>query len=206
MPFLSLCPYPREKIFIKDKCHSLFGKLGILCLSLSKVACCPCAVFHGTKPCHKSQTDMKVGDLAPDVWGVNQNGKEIRRSDYQGRKVALYFYPKDNTSGCTAEACNLRDGYEALRAAGYEVVGVSKDSEASHRKFIEKQSLPFDLIADTDTSLNQTFGVWTEKKLYGRAYMGTARTTFIIDENGVVERIIDKVDTKNHADQILNNK
>ena len=149
---------------------------------------------------------MKVGDLAPDVWGVNQNGKEIRRSDYQGRKVALYFYPKDNTSGCTAEACNLRDGYEALGAAGYEVVGVSKDSEASHRKFIEKQSLPFDLIADTDTSLNQTFGVWTEKKLYGRAYMGTARTTFIIDENGVVERIIDKVDTKNHADQILNNK
>ncbi len=149
---------------------------------------------------------MKVGDLTPDVWGVNQDGKEIRRSDYQGRKVVLYFYPKDNTSGCTAEACNLRDGYDALRAAGYEVVGVSKDSEASHRKFIEKQSLPFDLIADTDTSLNQTFGVWAEKKLYGRTYMGTTRTTFIIDENGVVERIIDKVDTKNHADQILNNK
>ena len=103
--------------------------------------------------------------------GVNQDGKEIRRSDYQGRKVVLYFYPKDNTSGCTAEACNLRDGYDALRAAGYEVVGVSKDSEASHRKFIEKQSLPFDLIADTDTSLNQTFGVWAEKKLYGRTYM-----------------------------------
>ena len=118
----------------------------------------------------------------------------------------MYFYPKDNTSGCTAEACSLRNGYDELRAAGYEVVGVSKDGEASHRKFIEKQSLPFDLIADTDTSLNQAFGVWAEKKLYGRTYMGTLRTTFIINEEGVIERIIDKVDTKNHAAQILNDK
>ena len=149
---------------------------------------------------------LAAGSLAPDFTLPNDSGEETTLSGLRGQRVILYFYPKDSTSGCTAEACNLRDGYEALRAAGYEVVGVSKDSEASHRKFIEKQSLPFDLIADTDTSLNQTFGVWTEKKLYGRAYMGTARTTFIIDENGVVERIIDKVDTKNHADQILNNK
>lgn len=149
---------------------------------------------------------MKVGDKAPEVLGVNQAGKEIRLSDYAGRKIALYFYPKDNTSGCTAEACSLRDGYDELREAGYEVIGVSKDSEKSHQRFIEKQSLPFDLVADTDTALNQVFGVWVEKKLYGRAYMGTARVTFIIDETGVIERIIDKVDTRNHARQILDNK
>lgn len=149
---------------------------------------------------------MKVGDKAPEVLGVNQAGKEIRLSDYAGRKIALYFYPKDNTSGCTAEACSLRDGYDELREAGYEVIGVSKDSEKSHQRFIEKQSLPFDLVADTDTTLNQAFGVWVEKKLYGRAYMGTARVTFIIDETGVIERIIDKVDTRNHARQILDNK
>ena len=149
---------------------------------------------------------MKVGDKAPEILGVNQAGKEIRLSDYAGRKIALYFYPKDNTSGCTAEACSLRDGYDELRKAGYEVIGVSKDNEKSHQRFIEKQSLPFDLVADTDTSLNQAFGVWVEKKLYGRAYMGTARVTFIIDETGVIERIIDKVDTRNHARQILDNK
>lgn len=149
---------------------------------------------------------MKVGDKAPEILGVNQAGKEIRLSDYAGRKIALYFYPKDNTSGCTAEACSLRDGYDELREAGYEVIGVSKDSEKSHQRFIEKQSLPFDLVADTDTTLNQAFGVWVEKKLYGRAYMGTARVTFIIDETGVIERIIDKVDTRNHARQILDNK
>ena len=131
---------------------------------------------------------------------------EITSEMFKGRYTVLYFYPKDNTSGCTAEACSLRNGYDELRAAGYEVVGVSKDGEASHRKFIEKQSLPFDLIADTDTSLNQAFGVWAEKKLYGRTYMGTLRTTFIINEEGVIERIIDKVDTKNHAAQILNDK
>lgn len=120
--------------------------------------------------------------------------------------MALYFYPKDNTSGCTAQACSLRDGYESLRAAGYEVIGVSKDSAKSHQGFISKQSLPFNLIADTETKLQEQFGVWAEKSMYGRKYMGTLRTTFIINEEGIVERIISpkEVDTKNHANQILN--
>ncbi len=146
---------------------------------------------------------LKQGDKAPEILGVDQSGNEIRLSDFAGRKVVLYFYPKDNTPGCTAEACNLRDNYEALQAAGYAVVGVSKDSEASHRKFIEKQSLPFPLIADTSIELNEVFGVWREKKMAGRTYMGTVRTTFIIDENGVITDVIEKVDTKNHAAQIL---
>ena len=146
---------------------------------------------------------LKQGDKAPERLGVDQSGNEIRLSDFAGRKVVLYFYPKDNTPGCTAEACNLRDNYEALQAAGYAVVGVSKDSEASHRKFIEKQSLPFPLIADTSIELNEAFGVWREKKMAGRTYMGTVRTTFIIDENGVITDVIEKVDTKNHAAQIL---
>lgn len=149
---------------------------------------------------------MQVGDKAPEVLGVNQNGKEIKLSDFKGKKVILYFYPKDNTSGCTAQACSLRDGYEELQAAGYEVIGVSKDSAKSHQGFINKQGLPFQLIADTDTLLNQQFGVWAEKKLYGRAYMGTARTTFIINEEGIIEKIIGpkEVNTKDHANQILN--
>ncbi len=146
---------------------------------------------------------LKQGDKAPERLGVDQSGNEIRLSDFAGRKVVLYFYPKDNTPGCTAEACNLRDNYEALQAAGYAVVGVSKDSEASHRKFIEKQSLPFPLIADTSIELNEAFGVWREKKMAGRTYMGTVRTTFIIDENSVITDVIEKVDTKNHAAQIL---
>ncbi len=146
---------------------------------------------------------LGVGEKFPELLGVDQNGKEVRLSDFKGKKLALYFYPKDNTSGCTAEACNLRDNYAALQEAGYEVVGVSKDSAASHRKFIEKQSLPFTLIADTETTLNQAAGVWAEKKLYGRTYMGTLRVTFLIDENGMIERVIEKVDTKNHASQIL---
>ncbi|MBQ7824457.1 MAG: thioredoxin-dependent thiol peroxidase [Bacteroidaceae bacterium] len=146
---------------------------------------------------------LGVGEKFPELLGVDQNGKEVRLSDFKGKKLALYFYPKDNTSGCTAEACNLRDNYAALKEAGYEVVGVSKDSAASHRKFIEKQSLPFTLIADTETTLNQAAGVWAEKKLYGRTYMGTLRVTFLIDENGMIERVIEKVDTKNHASQIL---
>lgn len=146
---------------------------------------------------------LGVGEKFPELLGVDQNGKEVRLSDFKGKKLALYFYPKDNTSGCTAEACNLRDNYATLKEAGYEVVGVSKDSAASHRKFIEKQSLPFTLIADTETTLNQAAGVWAEKKLYGRTYMGTLRVTFLIDENGMIERVIEKVDTKNHASQIL---
>lgn len=149
---------------------------------------------------------MQVGDKAPEILGTNQHGEEIKLSDFKGKKVVLYFYPKDNTSGCTAQACSLRDGYEELQNAGYEVIGVSKDSAKSHQGFIAKQDLPFQLIADTDTSLNRQFGVWVEKKMYGRAYMGTARTTFVIDEEGIIEKIIgpQEVNTKDHANQILN--
>ena len=149
---------------------------------------------------------IQTGDKVPDLLGLDQDGKEVKVSDYKGRKIALYFYPKDNTSGCTAEACSLRDGYDELKKAGYEIIGVSKDSAQSHRGFIEKQNLPFRLIADTDTTLQQQFGVWAEKKMYGRTYMGTLRHTFLIDENGVIEKVIAKVDTKNHAQQILNEK
>ncbi|WP_314951354.1 thioredoxin-dependent thiol peroxidase [Tannerella forsythia] len=149
---------------------------------------------------------IQTGDKVPDLLGLDQDGKEVKVSDYKGRKIALYFYPKDNTSGCTAEACSLRDGYDELKKAGYEIIGVSKDSAQSHRGFIEKQNLPFRLIADTDTTLQKQFGVWAEKKMYGRTYMGTLRHTFLIDENGVIEKVIEKVDTKNHAQQILNEK
>ena len=148
---------------------------------------------------------IAIGDRVPDLLGTDQEGKEVRMSDYQGKKVALYFYPKDNTSSCTAEACSLRDGYEALQAKGYEIIAVSKDSAKSHQGFIQKQNLPFRLIADTETTLQQTFGVWAEKKLYGRTYMGTLRMTFIIDEQGVVTHIFGpkEVKTKEHAQQIL---
>ncbi len=148
---------------------------------------------------------MNIGDKAPEVLGVNEKGEEIRLSNYKGKKIVLYFYPKDMTSGCTAQACNLRDNYDDLRKAGYEVIGVSINDAASHRKFIEKNNLPFTLIADTDHALVQQFGVWGEKSMYGRKYMGTFRTTFIIDENGIIERIISpkEVKTKEHAAQIL---
>ena len=149
---------------------------------------------------------IQIGDKVPEVLGLDQNGKEIKLSDFKGKKLALYFYPKDNTSGCTAEACSLRDGYNELQAAGYEVVGVSKDSAKSHQGFIAKQALPFSLIADTDTTLQQQFGVWAEKKMCGRSYMGTLRTTFIINAEGIVTNIIGpkEVKTKDHANQILN--
>lgn len=149
---------------------------------------------------------INIGDKAPEILGINENGQEIKLSDYKGRKIVLYFYPKDNTSGCTAQACSLRDAYSDLRKAGYEVIGVSIDSAASHIKFKTKNELPFDLIADTDKKLVETFGVWGEKKLYGRAYMGTFRTTFIINEDGIIERIISpkEVNTKDHSSQILN--
>jgi peroxiredoxin Q/BCP len=148
---------------------------------------------------------MNIGDKAPEILGRNQNGEEIRLSDYKGLKLVLYFYPKDMTSGCTSEACNLRDNYSDLRAKGYAVIGVSVDDEKSHQKFIAKNELPFTLIADTDHALVEQFGVWGEKKLYGRSYMGTNRTTFIIDENGIIERIITlkQIKVKEHAAQIL---
>ncbi len=148
---------------------------------------------------------MQVGDKAPEVLGLNEKGEEIRTSDYKGKKVVLYFYPKDMTSGCTAQACNLRDNYSELRAAGYEVIGVSINDAKSHQKFIEKNQLPFTLIADTEQKLVQEFGVWGEKSMYGRKYMGTFRTTFIINEEGVIERIISpkEVKTKDHAAKIL---
>lgn len=151
------------------------------------------------------ETRMNIGDKAPEVLGFDQNGQEIRLKDYAGKKIALYFYPKDNTSGCTAQACNLRDNHAELRKAGYEVIGVSVDDAKSHQKFIAKHELPFTLIADTDKKLVETFGVWGEKSMYGRKYMGTFRTTFIIGEEGVVERIIGpkQVKTKEHAAQIL---
>lgn len=146
---------------------------------------------------------LKIGDKMPHFEVVDQDGKIVTSNDLIGRKTIIYFYPKDNTSGCTAEACNLKDNYEALIAKGYNVVGVSKDSAASHRKFIDKYELPFTLLADTTTDMQQTFGVWAEKSLYGRKYMGTLRQTFIFDEQGILTEIIEKVDTKNHAKQIL---
>lgn len=148
---------------------------------------------------------MNIGDKVPDLLGRDMNGNEVKLSDYPGKKIALYFYPKDMTSGCTAQACNLRDNMPALAAKGYQVIGVSVDNEASHRKFTEKNSLNFPLISDTDHSLVELFGVWAEKSMYGRKYMGTLRTTFIISEDGVVERIIGpkQVKTKDHASQIL---
>jgi peroxiredoxin Q/BCP len=148
---------------------------------------------------------MNVGDKAPELLGLDENGNEIRLSQFKGRKVVLYFYPKDSTSGCTAEACSLRDAYSDLRQAGYEVVGVSVDDAKSHKKFIEKNQLPFPLIADTDKQLVEQFGVWGEKSMYGRKYMGTFRTTFILNEEGVIERIFSpkEIKTKEHAKQIL---
>lgn len=146
---------------------------------------------------------LKIGDKMPDFDVMDQNGNTVTSKDLLGKKTIIYFYPKDNTSGCTAEACNLRDNHEALIAKGYNVIGVSKDSAASHKKFAEKYELPFTLLADTSTEMIQAFGAWGEKSLYGRKYMGTLRTTFIFDENGILVEIIEKVDTKNHAAQIL---
>ena len=146
---------------------------------------------------------LQIGDKMPHFEVMDQSGNMVSSESFTGKKTIIYFYPKDNTSGCTAEACSLRDNYDALVAAGYNVVGVSKDSAASHTKFIQKHSLPFTLLADTTTEMQQLFGVWAEKKLYGRTYMGTLRMTFIFNEEGILERIIEKVDTKNHAAQIL---
>lgn len=148
---------------------------------------------------------MNIGDPIPDVLGIDQDGQEITAASLAGRKVVLYFYPKDNTPGCTAEACSLRDNYAALQAQGYEVIGVSADSAASHQRFIAKQELPFRLIADTERRLINEMGVWGEKLMYGKTVMGLLRTTFLIDENGRITDIIGpkQIKTKIHADQIL---
>jgi thioredoxin-dependent peroxiredoxin len=146
---------------------------------------------------------VEVGQKAPEFEAKIETGETIKLSDYQGKKVILYFYPKDATPGCTAQACNLRDNYNELLKAGYVVLGVSSDDEKSHKKFIEKQNLPFPLIADTDLKVHEAYGTWVEKSMYGRKYMGTARTTFVIDEQGKIAEVIEKVDTKNHTAQIL---
>ena len=146
---------------------------------------------------------LKTGDKMPYFEVVDQDGNKVTSNDLIGKKTVVYFYPKDNTSGCTAEACNLRDNYEALLAKGYNVVGVSKDSAASHKKFQAKYELPFTLLSDTSTQMLQGFGAWGEKKMYGKTVMGTIRRTFIFDETGTLEKIIEKVDTSNHASQIL---
>ncbi len=149
---------------------------------------------------------MNIGDKAPELLGHDENGKEVRLSDFAGKKLVLYFYPKDMTPGCTTQACNLRDNYAALQGEGYEVVGVSVNDSKSHQRFIAKHELPFSLIADTESALAQQFGVWGEKKMCGRTYMGTLRTTFIIGADGTVERVITPKEIKvgNHAAQILN--
>ena len=148
---------------------------------------------------------MNIGDKAPEILGKDEQGREIRLSDYKGRRQVLYFYPKDNTSGCTAEACSLRDRYSELQGRGYEVVGVSRDSAASHQKFKAKHELPFPLIADVDHVLLEAMGAWGEKSMYGKKTMGTIRTTFIINEEGIIEQVFSgkQVRTKEHASQIL---
>ncbi|MBN1252436.1 MAG: thioredoxin-dependent thiol peroxidase [Bacteroidales bacterium] len=143
-------------------------------------------------------TQLKEGDKAPGIENILESGK------LKGKKLILYFYPKDNTPGCTAEACNLRDNYETLKTKKYEVIGVSPDNEVLHEKFKTKNELPFQLIADTEKKILNDFGVWGEKKLYGKTYMGVNRTTFIINDKGIIEKIITKVQTKDHANQILN--
>ena len=146
---------------------------------------------------------IKIGDKMPVFEVVDQDGKTVKSEDLLGKKTIIYFYPKDNTSGCTAEACNLRDNYAALTAKGYNVVGVSKDSVASHKKFAEKYELPFTLLSDPSTQMLQDFGAWGEKKMCGKVSVGTLRRTFIFNEEGLLEKIIEKVDTKNHAAQIM---
>ena len=146
---------------------------------------------------------LEIGTTAPDFTGDDENGNEVRLSDFKGRKLVLYFYPKDSTPGCTAEACDLRDNYERYLSLGYQVLGVSKDSQASHRKFIEKYSLPFHLVSDPDCVILKAYEAWGLKKLYGKESFGTMRTTYVIDENGVIIDAIGKVNTKAHTAQIL---
>lgn len=146
---------------------------------------------------------LQKGTKAPDFEGFDENGNRVRLSDFKGKKLVLYFYPKDSTPGCTAEACDLRDNYHRFLSLGYEVLGVSRDSQASHRRFIERQQLPFHLISDTDLTLLKTYEAWGIKKMYGKETEGTLRTTYVIDEEGVIEEAIAKVNTKNHTQQLL---
>jgi len=148
-------------------------------------------------------SDLKIGDPAPDFSAPDQNGNMVSLEQFKGKKLVLYFYPKDNTPGCTAEACDLRDNYESFMANGYEILGVSPDSEKSHQKFIAKYDLPFRLLSDVDKKILEAYGAWGEKKMYGKVYMGVLRKTFIISEEGSIENIIEKVDTKNHSKQIF---
>jgi peroxiredoxin Q/BCP len=149
---------------------------------------------------------LQTGQKAPAFSAKNQNGEVVNLTDFEGQKLVLYFYPKDDTPGCTAQACSLRDNYAALLAQGYAVLGVSIDDEKKHQKFIKKYDLPFSLLADTDLKIVNDYGVWVEKSMYGKTYMGTARTTFVIDEQGIISEILSKIDTKNHASQVLNNE
>ncbi len=149
---------------------------------------------------------LAAGTKAPDFKSKDQDGNEVSLAGLKGKKVVLYFYPRDMTPGCTAEACSLRDNYAALKKAGYEVLGVSGDNEKTHQKFIAKEKLPFRLLADVDKSVHAKYGTWIEKSMYGRKYMGTARVTYIINEAGVIDEVIEKVDTKNHAGQILDGR
>lgn len=146
---------------------------------------------------------LEAGQQAPDFNAVDQNGAPISLGQFRGKKVVLYFYPRDNTPGCTAQACDLRDNYERLQAAGYQVIGVSTDTEKKHQNFIAKYELPFPLVADTDNAVHELYGTWQLKKNYGKEYMGTVRTTFLIDENGTITEVIKKVKTKEHTAQIL---
>ncbi|MEH6308175.1 thioredoxin-dependent thiol peroxidase [Olivibacter sp. CPCC 100613] len=146
--------------------------------------------------------ELTEGDKAPAIKAKNQKGEMVQLKDYLGKKVILYFYPKDNTPGCTTEACNFRDNYQSLLQDGFEVLGVSTDSEQSHQKFISKFELPFNLLADEDKKIVEDYGVWVEKNMYGKKYMGTARTTFVIDEKGIIKHIIKKVDNSNASQQI----
>ena len=146
---------------------------------------------------------LKEGDKAPDFSSKDQDGNPVKLSDFKGQKVVLYFYPKDDTPGCTKEACSFRDADDVYRDKGIKVLGVSTDDEKSHQKFISKYQLPFDLVADTDKSIVESYGVWGEKSMYGKKYMGTNRKTFLIDENGKIARIFDKVNVSEHADEVL---
>jgi peroxiredoxin Q/BCP len=148
---------------------------------------------------------LKIGDEAPAFKAVDQDGNPISLKDYIGKKLVLYFYPKDDTPGCTAEACNLRDNYDLLLKKGYKIIGVSADDDRAHKKFIEKYVLPFPLIPDKDKKILKAYGAWGKKKLYGREYDGILRTTYVISEEGRIEKIFTKVDTKNHTEQILGN-